>query len=61
MPKVPNRDAIGLGLTTCNEVNPADAKVVRIKNTLNLSQIWVSEPVLRDPANQAKLEPLTPV
>lgn len=56
-----DRDAIGLGLMTCNEVNPADAKVVRIKNTLNLSQIWVSEPVLRDPVNGAKLEPLTPM
>lgn len=33
----------------------------RSKNTLTLSQIWVSEPVLRDPANQAKRESLTPV
>ena len=54
-----DRDAIGLGLMTCNEVDPGQARVVRIANTLNLSTIWVSETVLRDPANQAKLEPLT--
>ncbi len=56
-----DRDAIGLGLMTLNEVEPAQARVVRITNTLNLSRICVSEAVLRDPANQAKLEPLTPM
>ena len=56
-----DRDAVGLGLMTCNEVEPEQAKVVRIANTLNLSSIWVSESVLRDPANQAKLEALTPM
>ena len=56
-----DRDAIGLGLMTLNEVEPAQARVVRITNTLNLSHICVSEAVLRDPANQAKLEPLTPM
>ena len=56
-----DRDAIGLGLMTCNEVDPIAAKVVRIKNTLNLSRIWVSEAVLRDQANAGKLEPLTSV
>ncbi|MCX5734820.1 MAG: hypothetical protein NTW68_10880 [candidate division NC10 bacterium] len=48
-------------MTTCTEVNPAHAMGGRSKNTLTLSQIWVSEPVLRDPANQAKRESLTPV
>ena len=56
-----DRDAIGLGLMTCNEVEPEQAKVVRIANTLDLSTIWVSESVFRDPANQAKLEALTPM
>ena len=56
-----DRDAIGLGLATCNEVDPSTAKVVRIKNTLELAEIWVSEAVLRDPGNAKKVEPLTPV
>jgi hypothetical protein len=56
-----DRDAIGLGLMTCNEVEPEQAKVVRIANTLNLSTIWVSESVMQDPENQAKLEPVTPI
>jgi hypothetical protein len=56
-----DRDAIGLGLMTCNEVEPEQAKVVRIANTLNLSTIWVSESVMQDPENQAKLEPVTPM
>ena len=56
-----DRDAIGLGLMTLNEVEPAEARVVRIANTLNLSRVCVSEAVLRDPANRAKLEPLTPM
>jgi hypothetical protein len=56
-----DRDAIGLGLASCNEVDPIAAKVVRIKNTLNLSRIWVSEAVLRDQANTGTLEPLTSV
>jgi hypothetical protein len=56
-----DRDAIGLALMTCNEVDPAEARVVRISNTLNLSHICVSESVLKDPANQGKLEPITPI
>jgi hypothetical protein len=56
-----DRDAIGLGLATCNEVDPGTAKLVRIKNTLELAEIWVSEAVLRDPGNAGRVEPLTPV
>jgi len=54
-----DRDAIALGLNMCNEVSPVQAKVVRIKNTLNLGQIWVSGAVLSDEANQGKFEVLT--
>jgi hypothetical protein len=56
-----DRDAIGLALATCTEVDPGTAKVVRIKNTLELAEIWVSEAILRDPGNAGKVEPLTPV
>lgn len=54
-----DRDAIALGLNMCNEVNPVQAKVVRIKNTLDLTIIWVSSAVLRDEASQGKFEVLT--
>jgi len=55
------KPATALRLADDHQVAPADARVVRITNTLNLSRICVSESVLRDPANQAKLEALSPM
>jgi len=48
-----DRDAIGLAVKTVIRVKPEDCRIVRIKNTLHLSEIQVSEPlfelVRRDP------------
>jgi acyl-CoA synthetase (AMP-forming)/AMP-acid ligase II len=41
-----DRDAIGLAVKTVVRVKPEDCRIVRIKNTLELSQIQVSEPLL---------------
>jgi hypothetical protein len=41
-------DAIKLAVKTAIRVKPAEARIVRIKNTLELSAILVSEPMLAD-------------
>jgi len=37
-----DRDAIATALRTCGPIDPNEAKVVRIKNTLELERFWVS-------------------
>ena len=38
-----DRDAIAMALRTCGPIDPREAKVVRIKNTLDLEVFWISE------------------
>ncbi|MFQ5837056.1 MAG: lactate racemase domain-containing protein [Candidatus Bathyarchaeia archaeon] len=41
---LPNdRDAIATALRTCGPIDPRKAKVVRIKNTLELQRFWISK------------------
>ena len=41
---LPNdRDVITMALHTCGPIDPSRAKVVRIKNTLELERFWISE------------------
>ena len=41
---LPNdRDAIRMGIRTCGPIDPVKAKVIRIKNTLQLDRMWISE------------------
>jgi len=42
-----DRDALAVALKTCNRITPETARIVRIKNTLELHRIWVS-PVMLD-------------
>jgi hypothetical protein len=43
-PSLPNdRDAIATALRTCGPIDPRDAKMVRIKNSLELEKLWISE------------------
>lgn len=43
-PFLPNdRDAIATSIRTCGPIDPKKAKVVRIKNTLELDRMWISE------------------
>ena len=48
--------AIAAALTMCAGVNPADARLVRIENTLKLGRIWVSEALLGQTENDERLE-----
>jgi len=41
-----DRQAIGYALRTCGPIAPLDAGIIRIKNTLRLSEMLVSRPVL---------------
>ena len=43
-----DREALALALRTCNRVTPQSARVVRIKNTMDLNRILVSESCLPD-------------
>ena len=43
-----DQEAIALGLNTCCEQIPEKVRLVRIKDTLHLDEIYVSEPLLRE-------------
>lgn len=43
-----DRDAIAMGLRTAGVKDPKRAKIVRIKNTLELIRFWISEALLED-------------
>ena len=48
--------AISAALTMCAGVEPREARLVRIENTLKLGRIWVSEALLREIENDERLE-----
>jgi hypothetical protein len=48
--------ALAAALTMCAGVDPAEARLVRIENTLKLRRIWVSEALLREVENNVRLE-----
>ena len=50
--------AIAAALTMCAGVDPKDARLVRIENTLKLERIWVSEALLGEVENDGRLEVL---
>jgi hypothetical protein len=52
-------DALALALKTCYRISPQMAKIVRIKNTLELEEIEVSQPCLNGLAANAKVEVLS--
>jgi hypothetical protein len=43
-----DRRAVEISLRTCGPIEPEDAKIIRIKNTLHLGEMYVSEAVLRE-------------
>jgi hypothetical protein len=48
--------AIAAALTICAGVEPRDARLVRIENTLKLGRFWVSEALLGEVENNERLE-----
>lgn len=58
MPLIADSDevALAVALRGCPQLEPCDAKIVRIANTLELSEIWVSQAVLADLADNRNIE-----
>ncbi|MEM8487338.1 MAG: DUF362 domain-containing protein [Bacteroidota bacterium] len=53
---MPNsKDAVSLAVKTVLRVKPADARIVRIRDTLSLDKIFVSEPMLPEVTTHASL------
>ncbi|HHY33542.1 MAG TPA: DUF2088 domain-containing protein [Firmicutes bacterium] len=55
------RDAVALALLTVTGVRPEQARVVRIRNTLELERIWVSESMWEELSGRPGFEALTSV
>lgn len=51
-----DRTAIAAALTMCAGISPQEARLVRIKNTLKLRRLWVSEALLEDVEKYEKLQ-----
>lgn len=50
-----DRDAITVALQTCGMVDSKNARVVRIRNTLRLEKLWISETLLEEVRADPKL------
>ena len=50
-----DHDAIGIAVRTCNGTTPSTARIVRIRNTLELHRIWVSPALLDEVSADPKL------
>lgn len=50
------RAAVALCLKTLNGVRPEEARIVRIKNTLELEEIWISDPLLKEAEGRSDVE-----
>ena len=56
IPMADGDQAVRLALKTLNGIDPVNARVVRIKNTLKLAEIYVSESMLDEVNNNSMLE-----
>ncbi|NJP07715.1 MAG: DUF2088 domain-containing protein [Chloroflexaceae bacterium] len=50
------RDAIAMAIQVCGQSRPEDVRLVRIHNTLQLEDLWVSPALLPDVQNNTNLE-----
>jgi hypothetical protein len=51
-----DRDAITIALQTCGTIDAQKAKIIRIKDTLHLEKLWISETLYRELKNDSKLQ-----
>jgi hypothetical protein len=51
-----NRTAMEYALRTCGPIEPEDARIIRIKNTLRLQEMYVSRPVLNEIQSNQNIE-----
>ena len=55
-----NKDAVSLAVKTVLRVKPEDARIVRIRDTLSMDTIYVSEPLLKEVSAHPSLEQISP-
>ena len=55
-----DKQAIQLGIKSCNEIDRAHPRVIRIKNTMQIETIEISEGMLEEAAQNPDIEILTP-
>ena len=53
------RDAVRLAVKTLIGVQPEDARIVRIRNTLKLEEIGISTPLLEEVRREERMEILS--
>ncbi len=61
MPIIANsdRDAIGIGIRGCPGVSSDKARIVRISNTLEMTTVWISEPMMDEVNENADLSAIS--
>jgi hypothetical protein len=51
-----DREALVYGLTTCGPIEPEDARIIRIKDTLHLEEMYVSKAVIDEISENSNVE-----
>lgn len=51
-----DKEAIQLGLRTCNETDKDNPRIIRIKDTMHLEYIYISEPMLEEAKLNSNIE-----
>ena len=59
IPMIDGDQAVRLALKTLNGIDPKNARIVRIKNTLKLAEIYVSEAMMKEVHDNSMLEAIS--
>jgi hypothetical protein len=51
-----DRNALEYSFRTCGSIDPGNARIIRIKDTLHLSEMYVSRPILNEIQHQPNIE-----
>ena len=54
-----DRDAIALALKSCNEIDKNNPRIIRIKDTMHIDEILVSEAIIEEAQNHPNMEVLS--
>ena len=55
-----DEDALGAALASCLRLDPATARIVRVRSTKDLELLWISEPALADALATGRCEVVEP-
>ena len=51
-----DKDCISVGLKTCNEIDHENPRIIRIKDTLHLEEIYISEAMIPEARANKQME-----